>query len=113
MCRMRHDLTAEIPEMHPRVIILVIRYAREDARFLLHFIRGKRGVLDGDTPRYRLFALDYVQAMERADERSFAGLAMPDEDRPDALKLFVELTATKPFEIGVDLGRALRKLLLR
>jgi hypothetical protein len=57
--------------------------------------------------------LDHVLAVERADERSFAGLAMPDEDRPDALKLLGERTVTKPFEIGVDLGRALRKLLLR
>ena len=113
MCRMRHDLTAEIPEMHRQVIVLEIRNAREDARLLLHFIRGKRGVLDGDTLRHRLLALDYVLAMERVDQRSLTGLAVPDEDRPDAFELLGERTVTKPFEISVDFGRALRKLLLR
>jgi hypothetical protein len=94
MGRVRHDLTAEIPEMGRQIVVFEIRDAREDARLFLHSVRGKRGVLNGDALRHQLLALDHVLAMKRVDERRFAGLAMPDENRPDALEFLGVRTVT-------------------
>src|SRR5208337_3357760 len=65
-----------------------------------------------DTLRHRLVAFDHILPVQRAYEGGLADLAMADEDRPHALELLGERAFAKALEISVDLGGALRKLLL-
>ena len=102
----RHDLSAEVPEMNSQIVVVVIRHAGEDARLFVDC------VLDGDALRHRLLAFDDVFSVQCPDERGFADLAMADEDRANALELLCQRPFAQAFEVGVDLRRALRKLLL-
>ena len=70
------------------------------------------GVLDGDTLGHRLLAFDDVFSVQSPYERSLANLPMPDEDRANAFELLCERPFAQALEVGVDLRRTLRKLLL-
>ena len=103
---MRHHLPAEVPEMHGEIIVFVIGDAGEDARLFVD------RVLDGDAlcrPVWRLG----LTAVQHIDERRLAHIAVADEDRPHPLELFSEQAVPQRLEVGVDLSRALRKLLPR
>ena len=96
----RHDLTAEIPEMNGQVVVLVVGNTGEDARLLMNC------VLDGNALRHRLLALDNVLPMQRADQRGLADFAMADEDGSHALELLCELPVAKRLEISVNFSRS-------